>query len=362
MKADIHQLIASIYGSAASGNWMPALEKLEKELGANRCILGSFNPQSLTPNSLHITDLPPVLASFQDAFVHDPIYKHAAEIPPTEVMVLNSVQNQAPFKGSWFFNEYHIPADIGHIMGSNFLLTDDEYAFVAVNRSSKMQGFDEEEFRLLSGLISHFVNAFEIYDQNRQHLQNKAIFDAICESYNCGVGVIDENGCILFSNGLADDIFCDYNVLSVNDGVISSSSIPIRSKLAQACRDIVHAGVCASQVIIPIVASQNEPAMQIRLSPLVLDDDFPSRLNVRVLMTIKVAEDNAMEYVSQTYGFTKSETRVAELLVQGNTLQEISDTLFRSRETIKTHLKNLMMKTKTHTQTKLISMLLQQSV
>ncbi|MDD1779862.1 helix-turn-helix transcriptional regulator [Enterovibrio sp. ZSDZ35] len=362
MKTDLHGLIASIYESASNGNWMPALERIEKELGANRCMLGSFNPKNLTPNFLHITDLPPVMASFQDTFVYDPIYSVAAAVPPTEVMVLNSVQKHAPFKGSWFFNEYHVPADVGHIMGSNFLLSEEEYAFVALNRSSKVDGFDEEEFRVLSVLVSHFVTAFGIYEQNRQHLQNKAIFEAICEVYNCAIGVIDDQGKLLLSNALAEDIFIKHSVLSVRNGVLSSSDGSLKRLLAKSCKEIAQGGVHASQIIIPINASPTEPAMQIRLSPLVLGEDFSGKSKVRILVTIKVAEEKVMAFISKAYGFTKSEERVAELLVKGNSLQEISDTLFRSRETIKSHLKNLMTKTRTHTQAKLISMLLQHSV
>ncbi|KXF83072.1 hypothetical protein ATN88_04950 [Enterovibrio coralii] len=357
----MHELIASIYESASNRDWMPALEKLQGELGANRCILGSFNPKELTPNSLHITNLPPVMASFQDTYVHDPIYKVAARVPPREVMILNSVQKEAPFKGSWFFNEYHVRGDVGHIMGSNFILSEEEYAFVALNRSSKQAGFDDEEYKVLSALISHFVTAFDIYEKNCQHAQNKVIFEAICSAYHCAICVVDESGRVQFSNELAEELFRKYRGLSIYQGRLTSCYSLINSQLAQGCQNIAAMGMASPQMTIPIMASEKEPAMQVRLSPIVTDENYHAKQNVRVLVSVKIAESKPITYMSQAYGFTKSEARVAELLVQGNSLQEISDTLFRSRETIKTHLKNLMSKTKTHSQTKLISVLLQHS-
>jgi DNA-binding CsgD family transcriptional regulator len=58
------------------------------------------------------------------------------------------------------------------------------------------------------------------------------------------------------------------------------------------------------------------------------------------------------------FGLTPAESRLAEMLVSGLTVQEAALQLFISAHTAKTHLKRILSKTGTRRQSELVSLLL----
>ena len=79
-----------------------------------------------------------------------------------------------------------------------------------------------------------------------------------------------------------------------------------------------------------------------------------------VLFLIRPAENAQINTVRLRiiFGFTPAETRLAECLIHGMNLVQISEQLHLSRETLKTQLRSLFNKTKTHRQGELIALLL----
>lgn len=64
------------------------------------------------------------------------------------------------------------------------------------------------------------------------------------------------------------------------------------------------------------------------------------------------------EQISQLYGLTSAESRLAVILLQGKTLDEASSTLCRAKETVRKQLQSIFDKTNTCRQSELVKLLL----
>jgi DNA-binding CsgD family transcriptional regulator len=66
----------------------------------------------------------------------------------------------------------------------------------------------------------------------------------------------------------------------------------------------------------------------------------------------------ALDLLRQIYGLTRTEAAVAQLVLNGEGLGPIGEQLLLSRDTVKTHLRNVFNKTQTHRQAELVRLLL----
>jgi DNA-binding CsgD family transcriptional regulator len=66
----------------------------------------------------------------------------------------------------------------------------------------------------------------------------------------------------------------------------------------------------------------------------------------------------APDMLRQLFGLTKSEAAIAHLVLNGEGLGPIEEQLLLSRDTVKTHLRNVFQKTGTHRQAELVRLLL----
>jgi DNA-binding CsgD family transcriptional regulator len=64
------------------------------------------------------------------------------------------------------------------------------------------------------------------------------------------------------------------------------------------------------------------------------------------------------EMISRLYGLTNAESRVVVLLMQGRTLDEISRSLHKARETVRKQLQSIFSKTSTNRQSELLKLML----
>ncbi len=62
--------------------------------------------------------------------------------------------------------------------------------------------------------------------------------------------------------------------------------------------------------------------------------------------------------LSRLYGLTRAEALLLVRLLNGSTLEEVSQVLRVSMNTVRTHLKHIFLKTDTNRQTQLVSLLL----
>ena len=212
-----------------------------------------------------------------------------------------------------------------------------------------------------------FENTYSPYQEFGEYSDWVLVVLQTLDMLNVGVGMINRRGRLLFANQFVKQILRTHDGLEVTPrGKIvyqqskTRCSLPLtvlQGPTSQATASAAFAGNAA--VVVERPSGKRPLALVIcRLSRtrcrpqliepagllFVLDPDLP----------VKVIEAG----LHQVYGLTVSESRVAQLLMSGSSLQECCEHLRIRPSTARMHLANLFAKTGVHRQGQLVSLLL----
>lgn len=181
---------------------------------------------------------------------------------------------------------------------------------------------------------------------------------AALEQFNQGVALIDRACRVSFANALAKAICGETDGLSLRGDELIGSAKPESARLSLALKGAVDGGQSASLRLER--PSQRRP-LSLLITPLKLPVGYPAMPSAMVV--INDPERSAApprERLMQAYGLTAAEAGVAQLLLRGNDVASVARRLSISRETARTHLRRLLVKTGTHRQSDLMLVLVRE--
>lgn len=354
MQKDLHRLIAQIYTCASKQEWLRTLEDIEAYFRVRCCTVGHFNSSRTAPNSLQITSCFSSISCF-----HQPFYSKVQNAPRllvTEDLTVTPVNEYARLHHSRLFDAGIKSVDVERIIWTALLRQEKSVVFLAFKRERVSPAFNEEHVKILKVLAMHFITAFEIFYQGKKTAIKHATFESICETHENAIAVITMEGQLVFSNSQAEEVFSRSPLLSIKNGFIFSSFQEVDQKLRLAFQKVISQKRKTAPYIVTLPGTICSPAMEVKIALFMFEDGFKTKKETRLILTIQLSE-GSFACASNVFSLTKKELLVADLLMQGHSLQEIAHILFRSRETIKSHVKQLMRKTQTHSQLKLVSAL-----
>jgi DNA-binding CsgD family transcriptional regulator len=169
---------------------------------------------------------------------------------------------------------------------------------------------------------------------------------------------IDRRGRVLDINSVAHDLFDD-------ELCVRSSQISMHDKEAKRRLDalalklsvIVDTTPLAAEPI--VVRRRNAPPVVIRVLPVPAAARNPF-LGARALLTLTPLASKpapAARLLVETFGLTRAEARLASIIATGASPEQAAEQLEISRQTVRTQLKAVFAKTRTHRQGELIALL-----
>ncbi|WP_145840230.1 helix-turn-helix transcriptional regulator [Marinobacter sp. P4B1] len=178
-----------------------------------------------------------------------------------------------------------------------------------------------------------------------------------------GILVCNEFGCIVFRNAAATDMLNRGVGIRQNpDGTLSAFGTGKARELSTMLSAAVESSL--------VQAERKDQVLQLRyddqhctlvITPLLAETMVTENVpGVGALITLYDWSDLPAidsDLLTEMFGLTSAEVRVAGELVKGRSLTEIAESFGRSRETIKYHLRGLLRKTGTRRQGELISVL-----
>lgn len=181
---------------------------------------------------------------------------------------------------------------------------------------------------------------------------------AALEQLNQGIALIDRACRVSFANRIAHAIFREIDGLSLRGDELITTAKPDSARLNMALKRAVNEGRGATLRLER--PSQKRP-LSLLITPLQLEASYMS--TPAALVSINDLDRSAApprERLMQAYGLTLAEAGVAQLLLRGNGNAMVAAKLGISVETARTHLRHLLVKTGTHRQSDLISVLLRE--
>jgi DNA-binding CsgD family transcriptional regulator len=215
-------------------------------------------------------------------------------------------------------------------------------------------GFNRE----ITGLIDQ--------SQGRSLLLLMAGFEAL-DLLNIGLVITTASGTLLVANRAAEQILLSRDGLELSDSGVFGAMKGCSNALSQTLQRVAQAargtsGERAEDAVIAVHRPSGKRAYTLLVRSAVRSaEERPAGGPATVLVFVLDPElpvQTAEAELRQLYGITSTEARLANLLMEGRTLDECCDLLKIRRSTGRTHLQHLFEKVGVQRQTELVSVLL----
>ncbi len=285
---------------------------------------------------------------------------------------------------SEFYNDYTKPLDIESGMWAKIVDQPNYYAALTFNRPSAIAPFGQMELELLTALIPHVRQALQLSSTLRSLEASNAMLSQSLEEMEIAICMVRQDGSILRTTEGVDRILEAQNGVSLRNGRLRVSAANEQQTLdgliASACLTGVNRGLenvlrvqsrAAGDAKIQtwtahsggaILITRKPPMrpLQVVVSPFcagsLLNEPQAAAL---VQFSDPFARPRSRGAVLRAlYGLSPTESRLADLLLQGLEVREAADRMKTTLETARFHLKRVMAKTGTKRQTELMRLML----
>jgi len=225
-------------------------------------------------------------------------------------------------------------------------------------------GFSEEQRRLLDTLAPHLKRALRIFVQYAQAWRERSVYQTVIDRIGIGVALVDPKGMVMATNAVGQEILAAGDGLTVAHGRLTARNAVTARSLesfiragAEAQTDPVHAH---GQPL--AVTREDNPApltVIVHPGPSVQPVNAPLRRSAIVVMRDPERRASVSAHVvGQLFGLTPAEATLATLIAQGADLDEAATELGIRRNTARSQLQSIFMKTNAKRQSELVRMIL----
>ncbi|MEZ5417435.1 MAG: helix-turn-helix transcriptional regulator [Vicinamibacterales bacterium] len=239
-------------------------------------------------------------------------------------------------------------------------------AALTLNRGASQPDFADAEHRLVRALTPHLRQAFRVHRRivDADHARGHSL--AALDRLAMGVILVNASGRVVFINTAASRIVSRRDGLSVDHGrLVGASPIETRAlgdAVTTAVRLAAGAALVDTSAALELPRPSATAPLRVVVVPCVAADQAIGR-EVSASAAVFVSDPDARALdgatlVAQLFHLTPAEARVAERLVDGETVQEMADGLELTPNTVRWHLKHVLQKADAKTQAQFVSRVL----
>jgi DNA-binding CsgD family transcriptional regulator len=235
--------------------------------------------------------------------------------------------------------------------------------YVAVHRSKTQVAFDDADKALLAFILQHLRISLENHWALRSERSAKAILTGVSDRLATAVFVVDQDGRVLLRNEASDEFLERYKALQIVDARIAAGADQENRVLSKAITEVVSGTPNGSGTIEKIVTlgdndTQHPFIVSIRAAGKFFCNETRDYRDAAVVLA-KISESwrNAeMCSFSKTYRLTPAQARLTGLILSGHSRTDAARQLNVSENTVRSHLKQVYLKTNTHGQMELVQL------
>lgn len=222
-------------------------------------------------------------------------------------------------------------------------------SFFGFQRHISQPPFSQIETDFLQRLIPHFAKADQVAAKVSTVSDTKRLAMAVLDRMDYGIIIVNQAGHVRMTNQRAEQWLQAGEVIQSLFGRIRLTNTKDNDALGGLIRTAASGNNDDMQAKnIETLASQG--GARVRIAVLPVSSDEKRQLDDDEAGVVLVLSDNnqqrtmASSVLQDSYGLTVAETRVATGLARGQTQDELSETLFVSLATIKTHTQHIYQK------------------
>jgi DNA-binding CsgD family transcriptional regulator len=363
---NLDQLIRALYAAVLSpDDWAGVLERFRVAMNASLATQHVRRDIACPELVLGANADPDAMRKYL-VYYHafDPWMKNVRKVSAQSVCVTEDFLPEEEFRRSEFYNDFFAPQNFRH-----FIAAIDEVPPRGVSSMSFMRVRTAPEFgandkALLNQLLPHFGISIKIARALTEFKTRISVLEDSLNTLGFGVILLAPDNRVVHCNEQAERMLRQYRVLTVQSGCFGLRD----SRLNQRLQTLLGAANQQTQALaerragaFSFQGSEHE-TLRLVVAPF-LSRANEERREVTAIAFIYVARLGQLDdtfYLQQVFAFTSREAECALKLVQGLSLDEIAAQMALTRNTVKTHLRNLFAKTGTRRQGALIATLSQE--
>lgn len=279
------------------------------------------------------------------------------------------------WRNSTFFKEFTSKYDFVHMLGTVVFGTEVKDLMPTTctyYRGMKDEAFSQVECQRQRLVMPHVSRSLGVMQRLKGADFKVAASRAALDLLKSGVFLVGESGEVLFANRCAMRILCDEDGLRLQrrSGIrrvdmLMATDPQAQQALTSALRETISPDILTTPHFTRTI-SVSRPSFRtpyaLSFSSLPLENEFGSGSDTpRAIVFLSDPElptEINTDWLQSTFGLTRAEVRVAVMLAEGNTMEQISDNLGVSVNTLRTQLAQIYAKTGVNSRARLVRLLL----
>ncbi len=363
-------LVGRIYDAAADGSlWPTVLEGFANAIDGPMAGLMYYDLPAPRANwVVYIRWDPEHARRYSDYYSSiNPWIARATRLNFEGVNSITTSEQLLPFselKRTEFYNDFASRCGTVHQIGGLIARGNNWCSAITCCRGSKAGPYGPAHVELLRVLFPHFQRALQFH-RRMADLEGcyRTSLDAL-DRLRTGVILLDNLGQIVALNSAAHQILSQNDGLTIEKRTLAASSSnqtnEMRTRIGAAALTARGKGLSAGGFM-EIERPSGKRAFAVVIIPSSPQTFAPSAREPAVTLFVSDPErkiHTEPEMLAQVYGFTAAESRLAEQLMNGETLRYAAERLGVSHNTARTHLQRIYEKTGTRHQSALVRLLL----
>jgi DNA-binding CsgD family transcriptional regulator len=286
----------------------------------------------------------------------------AAEIGMSKVLISKDLVSDDELERSEWYWDWLRKADVFYIVGAVFPFGEDEIFSLGIHRPRRAGNFEEEDKGPVTQFLPHLQRALQMrrrLSNGIDGIERAATVDAL-ERTGIATLVVAEDGLILHANAQAESLLRRGDAIRSAQSRLRTSDHRAGKQLAAAIDNAIKlaAGGSAPARKALAIPRANRLPLTVLVAPF-----RPARdgLGAPVPAAIIFARDPewptaSQEALQSMFGLTATEASIASALAGGQSLNDIAGRYRITLNTIRTHIKNIFIKTGTNRQPELVAL------
>ena len=362
----LNDLVAGIYEAGVNpdlwGEVMPGISGLFGDAGIAFGVVNLQRGLLLSPWHNFSPDCMRALAERYNTPTNNPCIKVVASTAPLTVASLESVVSNSELARTDFYNDQMRPHKLWHGLIANIYRDREHLVGLASYRTASAGAYEATETAHLALLLPHLYRSIRVFIRLTSIGALAAAGTEIINRLPQGIIVTDAAGRVGFANSAAEAMIAESDGLTIRDGVLQTSRRKETEQLVRLIGEAAGVPVAKGRVEIMRTGAMqvSRPSMRqplpLVVAPMRFGDSSPrGPLAVSIIISDpeRLPEATA-ETLVRLYRLTAAEAKLAVLLIRGHSPRAAADELGVTINTVRTHIRHLLLKTETERLTDLV--------
>jgi DNA-binding CsgD family transcriptional regulator/PAS domain-containing protein len=352
-------LIADIYAAALDEQTWPQFSTFVGKAAGIEAVSVWLTDHGRITDSSMAPIYAPFMAPYREHFgTLDPWAAGLARNRPEAVMLACEHIREAELEKSEFYNDFARRGGMYRPIGVRLRLAPHVYATMGSENPFAKKLFDEADKRRVERLLPYVKRALQLRLRQRQSIPATAPYSAALNAFAFGVIICDVEARPVFANAAAEDLARRKTgfVLPARGDAVSALVARETSALAGFVRDAATGGAGGA---LQLTARDGAPGLLALITPLPtqLSGHYGTGFALISLQSVSDRPSFAETTLGNLFHLSPAQASIALALHSGQTAEEIAAQRGVRMSTLRTHLSEIFLRTRTENQRELIRLL-----